>query len=44
LLLGQVPDAHDPAYQLIGLGASGVSNITGNHDEYLVQETEKETK
>jgi len=44
LLLGQVPAGYDPAYKLIGLGSSGVSDIAENHDEYLVQETEKEGK
>ena len=44
LLLGQVPAGHDPAYQLIGLGASGVTNIAEKHDEYLVREIEKEGK
>ncbi|MGA2488819.1 MAG: ribbon-helix-helix protein, CopG family [Anaerolineales bacterium] len=44
LLLGQVPAGHDPAYQIIGLGASGVMDIAEKHDEYLVQETQKEGK
>ena len=44
LLLGQFPTDHDPAYQLIGLGASGVTDIAEKHDEYLVQATEKEGK
>ena len=44
LLLGQVPAGHDPAYQLIGLGASGVKDIAEKHDEYLVQETKKDGK
>ena len=44
LLLRQVPAEHDPAYQMIGLGASGVANIAEQHDEYLLQEIEKEGK
>ena len=44
LLLGQVPAGHDPAYQLIGLGASGVKDIAEKHDEYLVHETEQAGK
>jgi len=44
LLLDQVPVENDPAFQLIGLGASGVSDAAENHDEYLVQEIEKEWK
>ncbi len=44
LLLGQVPAVHDPAYQLIGLDASGVTDIAEKHDEYLVQETDWEGK
>ena len=44
LLLKQIPVENDPAYHLIGLGKSGVSNIAENHDEYLVHEIEKEGK
>jgi Ribbon-helix-helix domain len=44
LLLRQVPADHDPAYQMIGLGASGVANIAEKHDEYLAEEIEKEWK
>jgi hypothetical protein len=44
LLLGQVPAGHDPAYQLIGLGASGINNIAEKHDEYLTKEIEREGK
>ena len=44
LLLGQLPAGHDPAYQLIGLGASGAMDIAEKHDEYLVQEIEQEGK
>lgn len=42
LLLNQVPVEEDPAFQIIGLISSGVSNIAENHDEYIVQEIEKE--
>ena len=42
LLLKQIPVENDPAYQLIGLGKSGMSNIAEDHDEYLVQEIGKE--
>jgi hypothetical protein len=44
LLLGQVPAGHDPAYQLTGLGASGVKDIAEKYDEYLVQKTEQKGK
>jgi len=44
LLLNQVPVEEDPAFQMIGLGASGVSDFSEKHDEYLVQELEKEWK
>jgi hypothetical protein len=44
LLLGQVPSGQEPAYQLIGLGTSGVIDIAGKHDEYLVEEIQKEGK
>jgi 16S rRNA U516 pseudouridylate synthase RsuA-like enzyme len=44
LLLNQVPVEEDPAFQIIGLVSSGVGNIAENHDEYLVQEIEKEWK
>ncbi len=44
LLLRQVPAEQDPAYHMIGLGASGVTNIAEKHDEYLAQELEKEGK
>jgi hypothetical protein len=44
LLLNQMPVEEDPAYQIIGLAASGVNDIAENHDEYLVQEIEKEWK
>jgi hypothetical protein len=44
LLLNQVPVEEDPAYHLIGLVSSGVSDIAENHDEYIVQEIEKEWK
>lgn len=44
LLLRQVPAEKDPAFQMIGLGASGVSNIAEDHDEYLAREIEKEGK
>jgi hypothetical protein len=44
LLLRQVPAEQDPAYQLIGLGTSGVANIAEKHDEYLTQEIEREGK
>ncbi len=44
LLLTQIPVENDPAFQLIGLGKSGVHNIAENHDEYIVQEIGKESK
>jgi len=42
LLLTRLPARKDPAYQLIGLFASGVDDLAENHDEYIVQEIEKE--
>jgi hypothetical protein len=42
LLLNQVPAEEDPAYQMIGLFSSGLPNLAENHDEYIVQEIEKE--
>jgi hypothetical protein len=44
LLLGQIPAGQDPAFQLIDLGTSGVKDIAEKHDEYLVQEVQKEGK
>ena len=44
LLLGKNAVGKDPAYQLIGLGASGATNIGEKHDDYLIQETEQEGK
>jgi len=32
----------DPAFELIGMGDSGVKDIAEKHDEYLTQEIEKE--
>jgi len=42
LLLTRLPAGKDPAYRLIGLFASGVDDLAENHDEYIVQEIEKE--
>ena len=42
LLLTRLPAGKDPAYRLIGLGGSGESDMAENHDEYIVQEIEKE--
>jgi len=42
LLLNQVPVEDDPAYQMIGLFSSGLPNLAEDHDEYIVQEIEKE--
>jgi hypothetical protein len=44
LLLEQVPVEQDPAFQLIGIGSSGVADLGEQHDEYLTQEIEKETR
>jgi hypothetical protein len=43
LLLSQVTIENDPAFQLIGLGKSGISNIAENHDDYLVRSIERES-
>ncbi len=42
LLLEEVPAEKDPAYQIIGLGSSGVADLGAHHDAYLAQEIEKE--
>jgi len=44
LLLRQVPVENDPAFQIVGLGASGVPNIAEKHDEYLAREIQKESR
>lgn len=44
MLLAQTPVEKDPAYQLIGLISSGLHNLAEEHDEYIVQEIEKEGK
>ncbi len=44
LLLKEVPAEKDPAYQIIGLGKSGFANLGEDHDEYLSQEIEKESR
>lgn len=43
LLLRQI-DEQKPAYHLIGLGDSGVTNIAEKHDEHITREIEKERK
>jgi 16S rRNA (cytidine1402-2'-O)-methyltransferase len=43
-LPNQIPIENDPAYRLIGLGNSGISNVAKNHAENLVREIEKESK
>jgi len=42
LLLSQLPPESDPAYRIIGLGDSRVSDLGLRHDEYLAQEIEGE--
>jgi hypothetical protein len=43
LLLERTPVEQDPAYQMIGLGSSGIADLGERHDEYLAQEIEKES-
>ncbi len=42
LLLAQVPVEKDPAWDIIGLGSSGVRDLATRHDAYLVEELSKE--
>ena len=42
LLLAQVPIEKDPAWNIIGLGDSDVSDLATRLDEYLVEELSKE--
>jgi hypothetical protein len=42
LLLAQVPIEKDPAWGIIALGHSGVSDAATRHDEYIVEELSKE--
>ncbi len=43
LLLAGLPVEEDPAYKLVGLGTSKVRHLADKHDEYIVDEIEKET-
>ena len=43
LLLARLPVEEDPAYKLVGLGTSKVRHVADKHDEYLVDEIEKES-
>jgi hypothetical protein len=36
-LLTEMPIEDDPAWKLIGLGSSGVTDLAERHDEYLIQ-------
>ncbi len=42
LLLAQVQIKKDPAWKIVGLGSSNVSDLATRHDEYLVEELSKE--
>lgn len=42
LLLQQVPIEKDPAWEIIGLGRSNVSDAAKQHDDYLVEDLAKE--
>ncbi len=44
LLLAELPVEQDPAWKIVGLGRSDVSDLGTRHDEYLVQELSKEIK
>jgi hypothetical protein len=44
LLLAQSPLEDDPAWHIIGIGNSNIADLGTAHDEYLVQELEKENK
>lgn len=44
LLLETIPAEKDSAYQIIGLGRSGIADLGMHHDEYLAQEIEKESQ
>ena len=43
LLLARVPVEEDPAYKLVGVGTSKNRHIADKHDEYIVDEIEKES-
>jgi hypothetical protein len=43
LLLAKLPAEEDPAYHLIGLGATKTRYVADQHDEYIVNEIEKES-
>lgn len=42
LLLAELPVEKDPAWKIVGLGSSDVSDLGTRHDEYLVEELSKE--
>lgn len=42
LLLAQLPVEQDPAWKIIGLGRSNVSDLGTQHDEHLAQELSQE--
>ena len=44
LLLAKLPIEEDPAYKLVGLGATKTRHVADQHDEYIVDEIEKESK
>ena len=44
LLLTRLPAGKDPAYQLIGLFSSGVDDLAENHDTYIIEEIERESR
>lgn len=41
-LLDQTPAEKDPAWKIIGLSKSNVSDLASKHDDYLVKEIKKE--
>ncbi|RMD66910.1 ribbon-helix-helix protein, CopG family [Candidatus Parcubacteria bacterium] len=42
LLLAELPVEQDPAWKIVGLGSSDVSDLGTRHDEHIVQELSKE--
>ena len=44
LLLDQIPVVDDPAWDIVGLGASDVDDLASRHDEHLVEELQREMR
>jgi hypothetical protein len=42
LMLDQLPMEKDPAWQIVGLGNTGISDLGTDHNNHLVEELSKE--